>query len=190
MKQIIEVMVDTETTDVKYTAGVWQIGAVRTVLPEEIPDDIPLSFIRTLNPKGMMLRNPTLTSDKETINWQEQANSNNWAAALELTGDHLGRALCEFTDWLYAIKELAQFYNAEVRFWCKGTNFDFPILENAYKSFKLPAPWHYWQLNDLRTLCNVLQSPVPSFVGAHDALEDADHQLLHLNNLLSRLENL
>lgn len=55
-----------------------------------------------------------------------------------------------------ALKDLSAFlrkFNID-QYWAKGPDFDFRILENAYRACGLPKeiPWKHWQMRDVRTV--------------------------------------
>jgi hypothetical protein len=78
----------------------------------------------------------------------------------------------------------------DVKVWCNGASFDFPILTNAYKALGGDAPWQYWAALDYRTIKNIVPSDVlracKEQAGTdHDALSDAKAQALTLISLMA-----
>lgn len=73
------------------------------------------------------------------------------------------------------------------RFWSKGSNFDFPILEHAYRAFGIEIPWEYHEIRDLRTymdLVGVKDYSMP-FVGIkHTSEYDVIHEMKLLRECL------
>lgn len=187
-KQFVEVMIDIETTGTEPGCGIWQIGAVADV-PVDLPDgDFGLAFVHTINP--YTLDGHQDAWDPETIAWQETTNKEHWDNAMSYDGtvaEAPQLMMTAFFSWCRDIKAIADTVGSEVRYWCKGTSFDFPIIERFNRNLggqKILIPWRYGQCNDLRTMCNVLGQPVPKFPGAHNALVDAQKQMYHLINLL------
>jgi hypothetical protein len=66
--------------------------------------------------------------------------------------------------------------------WVRGSNFDDPILRQAFKNHGLVCPWAFWSVMDIRVLEYMasrrkltLASKTPEGK-AHNALQDAIHQ--------------
>jgi len=170
------IMIDIETLGLKPGSGIWQIGAVVLGRPD-------LTFNETINP-WRLVGVPGISPDTNTISWQLLSNSENFQAACKLAVVANERQLIKsFTDWLTYVKNY-YFSNDPINFWQKR-NFDEPFLTEAMQRYGVLTPWKYYQWNDLGTLCNFYNSPVPKFEGAHDAFEDAKHQALHLENLIN-----
>ena len=69
--------------------------------------------------------------------------------------------------------------------WSNGASFDISILANAYKSLGIACPWKFWQERCFRTVKEMfkdIKSPVTET--AHNALDDAQNQLEHLNLII------
>lgn len=162
----LDIMVDIETTAIHPTQGqIWQLGAV---------DALGRMLSTTVNPSGML-------SDPATIKWQEEQNTANWNDAHTINPVYTEKnMLVGLLNWLNSNPE----YEGAT-FWSKGS-FDREWLEYRLGHYGLPAPWKYWQCNDLRTLCNFIGAPVPKFPGAHTAIHDARHQMAHLQSLRLR----
>lgn len=187
-KEYVEIMVDVETTGTKPGAGIWQIGAVAVRECGNREREIEL----TINPRSLITHG--FLFDGATEVWQGTTNKQNWHIAHTYAIDPNGpeNLLTEFLDWCFVINDAAKVRGIPVRYWSKG-NFDYPIIQEAAHILELPdsmIPWKYRQLNDLRTLCNVMERPVPKFAGAHNALEDASHQMEHLLALLRTLKGI
>ncbi len=80
--------------------------------------------------------------------------------------------------------------------WCKGSDFDFVILSDAYKSIpadgsvttSIGTPWKYNHVRDLRTLIKIFpEVKAPANYVVHHALLDAVCQSLHLKALLNHV---
>lgn len=188
-KRYVEVMVDIETTGLKPGCGIWEIGAV-AVRRDGVNEK---EFEYTINPQSLLRAYPAFW-DSATINWQETTNRANWHAAhsYDESVEAPHQMLIAFFIWCKDIKEASKLRGEEVRYWCKGTAFDFPIIVQMAEDLGMPdhlIPWKHNQLNDLRTICNVLDRPVPKFAGAHAALVDATHQMAHLLDVLIYLRD-
>jgi exodeoxyribonuclease VIII len=74
-------------------------------------------------------------------------------------------------------------------FWSKG-NFDFPILENAFKGTGIKGiPWHYRRVMDARTVYELtgIKPVLPAWYVAHNAYDDATYQAEALGKALTVL---
>lgn len=189
-KDIVHIMIDVETTGLSPQTGrIWQLGAVALIQHNEIATgnfagtSIPIpskyGFQRTINPSQLM-------SEPSTVEWQRKSNAANWTDALSINPEY-GEAylhnavLPDFIAWVRGWKA------TEVKFWCQGTDFDFPFLEAAFKEAGLTPPWTYRQKYDLRTLRNLLAPSVKEPEGTvtqHNAFADALYQLERLDSIL------
>jgi inhibitor of KinA sporulation pathway (predicted exonuclease) len=73
--------------------------------------------------------------------------------------------------------------------WCKGTDFDVPILNNVCKQYGIIPTWKYSAVRDFRTAKKLFPHiEADPFVGApHNALDDAINQALHLRKILGTI---
>lgn len=172
---MIRVMVDIETTGTRPGCGVWDIGA------QVLTEDGALAFFSTTaNPDSVS----SSARDEATIQWQQSKNTENWEAA-HYSEKTEAQILTEFVEFLMPLLEGAK--DSEVEFWSQGS-FDYPILEFAMRLHKVPYPWKYRQLRDLRTLSAWYGKRLTKDSKSHSALVDAARQmelliqLLHLRN--------
>jgi len=175
------VMVDIETTATTRNAGIWQIGAYCIETEEE--------FICTINPLSLVtpIRGHSFDWELETIRWQYDNNRKNWLAALSL--DVTDNSA--FAEHLLAFKTFLRNchsgWQTKLVLWCKGTDFDFPILSNSLVLECLGIPWRYYQLRDLRSVAAVMGQEMSRENISHNALEDAIAQGKWLKMLLGQL---
>lgn len=101
----------------------------------------------------------------------------------------LDRMLHEFSDWLIGIRSRDP--EKKIELWCKGTDFDTSILGDAYKSKNLEVPWKYSETRDYRTVSKLFPNLKPSSVNQdlHNALADAKHQALHMEDILYAIKD-
>jgi len=88
-----------------------------------------------------------------------------------------------------ALAELRNFCDGAEGVWGNGTMFDNAIVKDLCKSVGVIDPWHYRLDRCYRTLKSLvphIKPPEHDFV-AHDALEDAKHQALHLQLIAKEL---
>lgn len=165
-----DVMIDIETLGTGANSVILSIGAVRFGI-----DGLGDSFYCVVNTESCVAHG--LVVEARTVQWwSEQGEEAREVLDAAATGLQLPAALQALTssfDW------------ANTRVWCNGLNFDLPILDTAYRTCGLSAPWAYYNGRDYRTfkaefardLVNECQvEPTVK----HDALEDARAQALTL----------
>lgn len=61
------------------------------------------------------------------------------------------------------------------KIWCQGPQFDMVILENLFKQFGFHRNWAFWQVQDCRTIFNMMPADPRKAVqqNAHSADDDA-----------------
>ncbi|HBQ3180290.1 TPA: 3'-5' exonuclease, partial [Klebsiella pneumoniae] len=82
-----------------------------------------------------------------------------------------------------------------LKVWCKGGSFDFPILKSAFERSSLEGvsmlPWLYWNECCFRSLLTVAgaigYAPHPRRSVAHNALTDAIYQAEQVCEIWQRL---
>jgi hypothetical protein len=85
-----------------------------------------------------------------------------------------------------ALDELGRLIWHSKMIWAQGPTYDCNILEHAYKSYRKPLPWKYYQVRDSRTVFSLwpeLSIPPTS----HHALEDCRRQIGMLQDTLKYL---
>lgn len=158
------VMLDLETMSTESNAAIISIGAVRFT-PERVTD----KFYAIVDLQSSV----DLGGDcsVSTFRWWLK-QSDEARAEFEKTGHTLCTALQDFTKWLGT--------GAEV--WGNGAAFDNVILANAYKRAGLAVPWDFRADRCYRTVVD-LRPSVPAIARggvAHNAVDDAEYQALHL----------
>ena len=158
-------MIDLETLGVEPDCVVMTIGAIKF---DPFTDTEPHSglYLRCdVDEQTAMGR----TVDDNTLAWWAKQED---AIKDEAFGDHdrvsmdqLTRAINKFCVGLDVL-------------WCQGPLFDYAILQNLYKQIGKPAPWHYWQIRDSRTLFAMMpQDPRKAIQESlHNALADCYYQ--------------
>lgn len=84
------------------------------------------------------------------------------------------------------------FGNKKHEVWCNGMNFDFPLLEAAYRAVDMQTPWEYFRLNDMRTVVNLFNARDEYRIWRqnnaeavyHNALDDCNEQAKFLAKLI------
>lgn len=88
-----------------------------------------------------------------------------------------------------ALQELNRFLVGSNDIWAQGPVFDITILENLYRQMGIPAPWHFWNIRDSRTLFGVHGDPRDkNRKGAHNALMDCYYQAKAIQEVFKRAD--
>ena len=90
-------------------------------------------------------------------------------------------------DVLFDLNKFFGETGKEAIVWCKGMNFDFPILHEAYDRVQLPIPWHYRNIRDSRTLTAASELKFEKPAGAHDPYNDCVAQIKDLQRACDEL---
>lgn len=88
--------------------------------------------------------------DKETVQWWSRQSEEAKQQLLAPEMLHIADALHEFICWCNDLRER---YDADLRVWSQGLDFDMPILRNAVQK-TCPGeilPWQYYDQRDSRT---------------------------------------
>jgi len=160
------VMLDLETLSTRPNAAIVSIGAV--VMDED----------GSLGPEFYMrvdLENSAKFGhvDMKTLKWwlsQDDEARNELVEA----GCDLDYSLKSFSSWMEDVDG--------TYVWGNGANFDNPILANAYDELQISKPWGFWNDRCFRTLKTMYPEVAPPArpTVAHNALDDAKSQALHL----------
>ena len=176
------IMIDIETLGTTHDTVIMSIGIVK------------------FNPKtsgiiSKLLLKPTIEDQTEVYNrvidegtlkwWSEQSTE-----ALDAAFDETDRI--SFKDCMEVLYHYC--WNQE-RVWANGTCFDIVILEHALKQClpDLPnsAPWSFWNVRDTRTFYEAagvsLKDKKYGTKTTHNAMEDAEHQVIVLHDAYKKL---
>lgn len=83
-------------------------------------------------------------------------------------------------------------FESRLQIWGNSNRFDLGILENAYKSVEMDAPWMHWNERDVRTLVSFaphVKKSMPFDGVKHDALADCYHQIKYCSKIFKLLTN-
>lgn len=174
-----DLMIDEETAGLPPTGALLSIGACFFDLHK---CEIGPTFLRTINLATAVRDGGTI--DPSTFIWwlgQSQAARD----AVRFSGTEIRTALQEFRDFI-----LEHSRTQDVRPWGNSTTFDLTILDGAYARAGIARPWYFTNERDFRTVRNLYPSveynPDDKGDGAHNALEDAKFQALHLFKIKNR----
>ncbi len=189
----VHVMVDLETWGTAPGCAISTIGAVWECLRGETgySDEsgreavVVEGPVRQVIHRGIKLESCLLAGlvvEPGTVKWwRSQSHAARHALCETKRGD-LGGILREVAGWLPS--------GQEYFLWGNGAAADPVWLEAAYRAAGQEVPWKHWQVACFRTLKNLMKGevPAPAFTGtAHDALDDARHQMQHLQAMLAVL---
>ena len=162
-------MLDIETLGNKPGAVIVSIGAVRFDMGHGIVDE----FAVVIDPIDAESRG--LRLDAATVLWWFEQSEEARAGWLAADAVKLEYALMALHGWMVQGGE-------DMEVWCKGAAFDAPLLEAAFAVCGVPVPWQYWKVKCYRTVAKEWREVSVGLLSgvAHDALDDARHQALHL----------
>lgn len=190
MKKVLNIAVDTETLSRRSTAAIIGIAA-RVFDPDGgCVEGEDRDFHVAIDATSCAMLG--MDFDQDTVDWWSR-KSDEQKKQFELT-DRIKSALSKFSIF---IEDMMLLNEADiVRIWCQGTDFDIPILRNAFVSAykdrsEKTIPWKFNEVRDSRTYilenirlmypnCEDPYSVIPKRAdwNKHDALSDVD-QLIH-----------
>lgn len=169
------IMVDLETLGNGSNAVIIAIGAVQF-------DETGLgrTFYTTVDAQSCV--DIGLRMDVSTVMWWMK-QSNEARAAFDLPGERINNALHYFSAYI------AETAGDKAEVWGNGATFDNVILANAYEEAGMKKPWKYWADRCYRTMKNMYPQITAEDVGtAHNALDDAMYQALHMVKILTHIK--
>lgn len=174
-----DIMIDLETLDVRPTATVLTIGAIKF---DPFGDDVNTKSAEKFYVKVDIdsCDKLGLTTSDDTLKWwaQQSQEAQNEAFSTE------GRIPIH-----EAMNQLYKFCWGAKRFWSHGAGFDIIICEHIFAKLNKLCPWNFWQVRDTRTLFDLGIDPKRPPVLAHHALEDAWNQAVGVQNVLRTLRS-
>ena len=174
-----DVMVDLETLGTQPGSVILSIGAVKF---DPATEQLGEEFYCIVDQASCAALG--LTVDKDTLTWWTK-QSPEAQAVLDDSEDP------DIADGLFdALTMFSAFVGNDAKIWSNGANFDQPLLDVAYHRCDIALPWKYWNSRCYRTVVALLPNEKairPPTVCAHNALEDAKWQALHLMNVANVL---
>lgn len=157
--------VDLETLDVKPSATILSLGAVKfNPFSKDEPYD-ELYFKILIDDQDRLGR----TTSDSTIKWWSEQDPEIMEEAFNQDGAiTVEEALKRLNKWVVGVDEL----------WGQGYGFDFTMLEDLYRTTGHPIPWQFWQISDSRTITKRMDVDPRKAMqkGLHHALADAYYQ--------------
>lgn len=188
-KTRLDLMIDLETTSCKPNAGILSISMVPFVLSGNFPDKDksgnPVKSMGSFNYNVDLLScfMDNFDFDKDTQEWWSMQDEN-LKSSFSIDAQPIKRVI----EIVYGVlKHLSKEY--ELYVWSKGTDFDFPILENCFERYlNEKAPYNYWNKRDVRTYISDYEDIKNMvFTGtAHNSLDDCEHQILQVKEAWKR----
>lgn len=85
------------------------------------------------------------------------------------------------------MQELNKYLVGVDKIWCQGPQFDMVILEDLFKQFKHHRNWAFWQVQDCRTIFNMMPSDPRKAIqqNLHSADADAYYQAVCVQQTFS-----
>lgn len=174
MSQIINVMVDLETTGVSPSAGILSIGAHTFHCNKSSIAFYSKVSVESNREEGREFDSATLAWwDKQSKEARDEAFSGTTPISL---------ALSYFNSWLETLGS-----PSEIFVWGNGADLDNVIMIDAYKKLDIKPSWGTWNNRCYRTLKNLFPdiSAGPFDGIKHSALADAIFQARHAERILT-----
>lgn len=165
---MIAAMIDLETLDVKPSATVLSLGAVKFDPLSDAEPHSELYFKILIDDQDRLNR----TVSDSTIEWWGRQDPAVMEEAFDQSNSNevmtVEQALAALNKWAVGVDE----------FWGHGYGFDFTILEDMYRQIGKPIPWQFWQISDARTVTKRMpRDPRKDMqTGLHHALKDSYYQ--------------
>lgn len=177
-------MIDIETMGTRPTSAIVQIGAVEFEIDTF---EITRTFEKIISLSSCMREG--LTVDASTIDfWMKQSEQVKKVVFNQDVEKDLKRAIWQLGIWMGAWEDAVVKDNVV---WANGASFDFPILKNAFEVCGHPAPWHYWNERDCRTIFSLFPEVKKAhFIEGvkHDAVCDCINQVSILEGCFKKMK--
>ena len=172
-------MVDVETWGVRPGCAIRSIGAV---IFDPIAGGVGAEFYANVDFHSCALAGLVVEPDTEAW-WKGQSQAAQ--DALTINPVPLRDVLENFVKWFSR--------NQGIFIWSHGANFDEPIIQAAMHAVGVKAPWRYSDVRDTRTVYELARFDLRSLKRSngthHNALDDAKHQVIGVQQSYSRLYN-
>ncbi|MDF5741824.1 3'-5' exonuclease [Klebsiella quasipneumoniae] len=181
-------MIDIETLSTQPNAVICAIGAV---FFEPSTGKTGPSFYQTIDPRTSQNRGAHISAD--TVMWWLKQDKEP-ISELVSAKSHEIEVMLDFARFIEGAFP-GETTKKNLKVWCKGGSFDFPILKSAFERSSLEGvpmlPWHFWNeccFRSLLTVAGVIgYAPHPRRSVAHNALTDAIYQAEQVCEIWQRL---
>lgn len=172
MPDFAHIMVDIETLSTRANAVIVTIAGVKFNLGSDETEN----FCVNINPREG--RKLGLHISPETLTWWREQKPEATQAWM-----HSQVGLTE------ALEQFSQFAGTSetMKYWCNGTNFDYPIMDSSYTAVGMTPPWKWWNMCDARTafFLGGLNTFKEKRVGQyHNAIDDCLTQIAWLKKAI------
>ena len=173
------VMLDVETWGVRPGCAIRSVGAV---IFDPIAGGVGAEFYANVDLESCKVAGLVMDPGTEAW-WNEQSQ----VARDSLMIDQLPLkdVLENFVKWFSR--------HQGIFIWSHGANFDEPIIQAAMHAVGVKAPWRYSDVRDTRTIYELARFDLRSLKRSngvrHNALDDAKHQVIGVQQSYSRLYN-
>lgn len=167
-------MVDLETLSTRHDAVILTLGGVKfnPFTKQEPSDPIYLKF----DADWQILQGRSY--DDDTVAWWGRQDLEIQEEAMGEEGRvSVDEGMELFRKWVW---------NSDT-IWANGSIFDVMVLENLCHQNKLPVPWNYFDVRDVRTIFNLGIHPGMDKSALHNALADAYEQAIGVQNVITQL---
>jgi DNA polymerase III epsilon subunit-like protein len=188
-----EIMIDIETASTENNALILTIGALkfdRNSSPKTLEEykNLGLTFYERIE---FVKEKEKFHVNDETIAWWKRQSKEAYYEAF----DNPDRILLK--EALVRLSKFCLDSPGISLFWAHSPNFDYIILENAYKVCNIKVPWKFWNLRDTRTLYDigkVSKNELEKISGCdavpHNSLFDCYKQVLGVYKALVNLKEI
>lgn len=192
---IFHLNLDLETLDTRPTSVILSLGCSLFAFEESdktFDHYIETGFYVKLNATEQ-IRSGRTTS-KDTINWwKTQGEEAKSVLFPQKTDKTLQEGLMLLVDYLNNSR-----YNFKKSYcWCRGSSFDWPIVDNAFEQHSIKLPYNGWKIRDTKTAIDImagtdngaynLKNGTPREFIKHNSLHDCVLDILRLKELYDNL---
>ena len=167
------IMLDLETLGNGNNAAIIAIGACAF----ELPDDGKAmdTFYERVDPESSVAGG--MKMDVSTVLWWMQQSDAARKSTFEGKTISLHDALQQFSAWV----------GGDCPVWGNGATFDNVIIRSAFAAVGLSVPWKFWNDRCYRTMKSLVSFKAEPMGIAHNALDDALGQAIHLQKIYAAL---
>lgn len=150
LAEIPNIALDIETLSMQPTAAIISIAARVFTFSQGASNDDRSKFTCLVSAASCAMDG--LHFDMDTVRWWSEQSSLAKAPFENLTGQEIPiiKALDELQHFIGVVRATSP--DNKILVWCQGTDFDIPILRNAYNVvWGVREPWHRHEIRDART---------------------------------------
>lgn len=192
---IYHLVLDLETLDTIPTSVILSLGCSLFAFEEKKKNFdyyVDNGFYVKLNPIEQIKSGRT-TSQSTVDWWKKQGKAAQNVLIPEKTDSTLSEGLSLFSSYLNNSR-----YDFKKSYcWCRGSSFDWPIMDNAFRQHSLKLPYNGWKIRDIKTAVDILagtdngaydlKSGTPQGFIMHDSLHDCALDILRLKELYDNM---